>query len=471
MSTTNITSAELIIHSCLWDSCCEIFTSLPELTTHIATSHLITLPDNLTSFNCKWNSCRHYSFQSKYLLTQHIRNAHLLPIINNQMTYFPTQETFQGVSPYHGFEPTNNYPQRITQLYSNLIRQVNMQNMQNNLQSPHTYQIHKPPQLVQIPQTPSRSLAQTIDNDDLMRMNPGWISVNPAIQAQFGTSTEQFTPYRSQILPVQSLQPQFSQFSSNFPVQAQSLSSSSLGRIQNQMPQQFNAVVPSQIVNNYHSIQEKEDSPVQILSPNQNLQGQINNIDLKEEVEKLRKFIKDQTKELEDKSQALDKKNEEMKNMSCEIKEKSKEIIKLKSLVSLKDSEINIIKGDLELQTSISKLLQEQNKRSDDKLRRMWVEMLCRKADIEISNDRKNFEGNRQSRKRVKKNDDDKVEMELHPMEIPAPPHEKISIITNALMCDWEGCGKPFRTKLALRAHVVSSHMDEDIVKFKLINP
>lgn len=244
------------------------------------------------------------------------------------------------------------------------------------------------------------------------------------------------------------------------------------------MPQQFNVIAPSQIVKN-DSIQEKGGSPAHILPPQkastsstQNLQDQINNSDLRDEVETLRKLIKERTKELEDKSQALDKRNEDMKKMSDEIKEKSKEIIKLKSIVSLKDSEISIIKGDLELQTSISKLLKEQNRRSDDKLRRMWVEMLCRKADMGISNDRKNYEGNKQSRKRAKKNDgDDKVETEIHPMEIPAPPHDKISIITNALMCDWEDCGKPFRTKLALRAHVISSHMGEDIVKVKLIKP
>ncbi|CAG8498604.1 11159_t:CDS:2 [Funneliformis caledonium] len=484
MSTTNITPEELIIHSCLWDSCCEIFTSLPELTTHIASFHLMTLSDNLTSFNCKWNSCRHYSFQSKYSLTQHIRHAHLLPIINNQMDYLPTQETVQGVSPYHGFEQTNNYPQKFSQFYqsyNNLIRQVNMHNMQNHLQSPHTYQIHKPPQFVQniqIPQTPSRSPAQAIDYDGFMRMNPGWIPINNRISGivNSGISTEQLSPYQARIL----LQSQPSQFSQlfNSPVQAQSLSSSSIGRLQNQMPQQFNVIAPSQIVKN-DSIQEKGGSPAHILPPQkastsstQNLQDQINNSDLRDEVETLRKLIKERTKELEDKSQALDKRNEDMKKMSDEIKEKSKEIIKLKSIVSLKDSEISIIKGDLELQTSISKLLKEQNRRSDDKLRRMWVEMLCRKADMGISNDRKNYEGNKQSRKRAKKNDDDdKVETEIHPMEIPAPPHDKISIITNALMCDWEDCGKPFRTKLALRAHVISSHMGEDIVKVKLINP
>ncbi|CAG8754106.1 10655_t:CDS:1, partial [Gigaspora rosea] len=34
-----------------------------------------------------------------------------------------------------------------------------------------------------------------------------------------------------------------------------------------------------------------------------------------------------------------------------------------------------------------------------------------------------------------------------------------ISVITEAYVCQWNGCGKVFRTKLALKAHIPSEHI------------
>src|SRR5437764_14851678 len=97
--------------------------------------------------------------------------------------------------------------------------------------------------------------------------------------------------------------------------------------------------------------------------------------------------------------------------------------------------------------------------------------MLCRKDDLNEKRERVlnsyNNNGNNinddpltsssssSSKKRVRNDDDDS---DLHPMELPAPPHENISIITEAIMCNWEGCGKTYRTKLALKAHCIFAH-------------
>lgn len=202
-------------------------------------------------------------------------------------------------------------------------------------------------------------------------------------------------------------------------------------------------------------------------------QEQINTTDLKKELEELRELLKEQTQKLNDKTQEFDKNTEEMKKMADEINEKSREITKLKSTISLKDNEINIIKENLELQTSISKILQDQNRIADDKLRRMWVEMLCRKADLGegVLNERMNIndEPSFTSRKRLRR--DKNEDSDLHPMELPAPPHENISVITKGITCSWDGCEKTFRTRLALKAHIVSSHMNEEILKVPVINP
>src|SRR6266498_1503480 len=88
------------IHPCHWENCVEIFTSLPDLNTHINTSHLSKLSDVSSSFQCRWHSCFH-SFQSKILLIRHIRQVHLFPnsnYQNYQMNYLPSQEM---IYPYY----------------------------------------------------------------------------------------------------------------------------------------------------------------------------------------------------------------------------------------------------------------------------------------------------------------------------------------------------------------------------------
>ena len=100
--------------------------------------------------------------------------------------------------------------------------------------------------------------------------------------------------------------------------------------------------------------------------------------------------------------------------------------------------------------------------------------MLCRKASLSkegLLNGHNDELSSRSSKKRRRGDDSDDENSDLHPMEVPSPPHEKISIITEGLICNWEDCGKTFRTKLALKAHVVSTHMGEDILEVPVINP
>src|SRR5581483_8274467 len=74
------------------------------------------------------------------------------------------------------------------------------------------------------------------------------------------------------------------------------------------------------------------------------------------------------------------------------------------------------------------------------------------------------------SRKRKRYKDKEIENSDLHSMEITTSPHENISIITKAMICNWESCGKTFRTRLALKAHVISEHMNEEILKVSVIN-
>ncbi|RIA84586.1 hypothetical protein C1645_832043 [Glomus cerebriforme] len=457
MSTTNITSAELIIHSCLWDNCNEFFASLPDLAAHIATVHMIPL----STFNCKWRSCHNCTFQTKYLLIQHIYSYHLSVAPN----YVPSQGMVRA-NPYYPYYYYNQeFPSNIYQAYIP--------------RSPYTpYPYHNPTFVQNIQSRLSaRAVIFALENIELI-LNNNNNNNNKILITNSMISSEQ-----------NSLRQRF------YPIDSQSSSSSSSSSLvvrQYKIPQ-FNVVTPSQIVKIQENvvpsqickIHETDDSP-QCFSnskapstPSQKFQEQFNSSDLREEIEELRNLLKEQSKELNDKTQELDKNTKEMEKMSDDINEKSKEISKLKSIISLKDSEINIIKESLELQTNMSKILQEQNRRADDKLRRMWAEMLCRKADLiekgrlnGYKYDEMNINDRPSSRKRVRKDyDDDDENSDLHPMELPASPHENISIITKAMICNWEGCGKSFRTKLALKAHVVSSHMGEEISKVSVINP
>ncbi|POG66809.1 hypothetical protein GLOIN_2v1653790 [Rhizophagus irregularis DAOM 181602=DAOM 197198] len=372
-------------------------------------AHIATVHLNtLSSFNCKWRTCHNYNFQTKYSLVQHIY-SHLSSIPN----HLQTREMVR-ITPYY----------------------------------PHYY----------YNQVPSGIYPQTY------------------IQSPYRPYTYQYTPI------IQNFQSRSGQNS------LRSVDPQSVVLRQYKIPQQIDLVTPSQIV-----IQEKvvpsqiiniqDESPIQCFSHSNasststQKQEQINTTDLKKELEELRDLLKEQTQKLNDKTQELDKNTEEMKKMADEIDEKSREITKLKSTISLKDSEMSIIKENLELQTSISKILQEQNRIADDKLRRMWVEMLCRKADLgeSVSNRKMNINDEPSSftsRKRPRRDKDEETEnSDLHPMELPAPPHENISVITKGISCSWDGCEKTFRTRLALKAHIVSSHMNEEILKVPVINP
>ncbi|GBB95659.1 hypothetical protein RclHR1_02590004 [Rhizophagus clarus] len=432
MSTTNITPAEVIIQfPCLWENCHDFFSSLPELGAHIATVHLIAL----SSFNCKWRTCHNYNFQTKYSLVQHIY-SHLSSMPNHLQTREMVRITPYYSNYYYNQIPSGIYPQAYIQ----------------SPYRPYAYQYTPIVQNIQS-RSPAHATILSLGNDEIIsnnNINEISIMTNPLFSS--GQNS------------LQSVDPQ----------------PSSIVLRQYKIPQQINLVAPSQIT----KIQEKvvpsqviniqDDSPIQCFSHSNasststQRQGQMSISDLKKDIEELRDLLKEQTQKLNDKTQELDKNTREMKKMSDEINEKSREITKLQSIISLKDSEISIINNDLELQTNISKILQEQNRRADDKLRRMWAEMLCRKADL---GEKMNINGE-PSRKRLRRDKDEELEnSNLHPMEIPAPPHENISVITKALTCNWDGCEKTFRTKLALKAHIVSFHMNEEILKVPVINP
>ena len=94
MSATNITPAELTIHSCLWNNCSGIFVSLSELAAHIATVHI--MPLSSANSICKWSSCQ-CNFQSQFALIQHIYSQHLSTVYN-QANY---QEMVRSYYPYY----------------------------------------------------------------------------------------------------------------------------------------------------------------------------------------------------------------------------------------------------------------------------------------------------------------------------------------------------------------------------------
>ncbi|CAG8593230.1 4805_t:CDS:2 [Diversispora eburnea] len=148
----------------------------------------------------------------------------------------------------------------------------------------------------------------------------------------------------------------------------------------------------------------------------------------------------------------------------------AQEIKKLKIKNAIQEELIKKAESDLEFQTKITKLLQDQNRRSDDKLRSMWVEMLCKKLRIreEEHISSKSFKRQKLEDQANSKDSNGRKDMDIDPWEKPLSPNTNISIITQAYICEWEGCGKSFRTKLALKAHVPSEHLYGSILHIKV---
>ncbi|CAG8529228.1 3506_t:CDS:1, partial [Scutellospora calospora] len=62
----------------------------------------------------------------------------------------------------------------------------------------------------------------------------------------------------------------------------------------------------------------------------------------------------------------------------------------------------------------------------------------------------------------------EQVKSQVESPEKSEPKEYDISVITEAYVCQWNGCGKVFRTKLALKAHIPSEHISVDSLRVRV---
>ncbi|CAG8604290.1 9778_t:CDS:2 [Racocetra persica] len=189
------------------------------------------------------------------------------------------------------------------------------------------------------------------------------------------------------------------------------------------------------------------------------------------------------------------------------------ELRKLQTQLMLKESQLKMTEGELVYHKRVTNLITEQIRRSDTKMREYWVEMLREKGrtkhnsekmtvekaslkrtreenDMQDSitgavqkrskeNEESSEEGTSEKSKDTRGIDDDNTNqekmdaenMDVEPLEKPDSEEYDINIITEAYVCQWNGCKKVFRTKLALKAHIPSEHIAAECLRVHVDKP
>ncbi|CAG8616480.1 5183_t:CDS:2 [Cetraspora pellucida] len=184
------------------------------------------------------------------------------------------------------------------------------------------------------------------------------------------------------------------------------------------------------------------------------------------------------------------------------------ELRKLKTQLMLKESQLKMTEGELVYHRRVTNLITEQIRRSDSKMREIWVNMLLDKGrkkhnekmlieraslkrtreetDMQDSitgaiqkrskESEGNSEGASENSKDTKGIDEDNTNqdvenMDVEPIEKPDSAEYDINVITEAYVCQWDGCKKAFRTKLALKAHIPSEHIAAECLRVHVDRP
>ncbi|CAG8660771.1 6559_t:CDS:2 [Dentiscutata erythropus] len=184
------------------------------------------------------------------------------------------------------------------------------------------------------------------------------------------------------------------------------------------------------------------------------------------------------------------------------------ELQKMKTQLMLQDSQLKMTEEELVYHKRITSLITEQNRRADSKLRSIWVDLLCQKARAKLNNEkmmtersalkrtreendmqdsitgtipkrsRENEESSKdealeksKGTKGIDENNNNQEKMDIEPSERSDSTECDISVITEAYVCQWNGCGKVFRTKLALKAHIPSEHIGVGSLRVRVDKP
>ncbi|RHZ54191.1 hypothetical protein Glove_429g49 [Diversispora epigaea] len=466
-------------HMCYWVGCNMSFPNMMEIQTHLKNLHIELLDKNTNSFQCHWKDCNASGFESKHKLVQHIQEKHFnLSNISHRQdppNSFRNQDFNRPTRPPQRYELfTNNQVDSSGKLnlQANEVIVIDDDEPGNNANS--------------IQKEKNGHNVKTTDTEEQRSKNDSKMIMNTKARMPSSTSNNMGESNNRQENEItQETKMQISKLqSTNGMSPKQPTLSSNISR----QKQTFRAVYPNEMIQQQTSIETADQSQTTNtnLTNQQSLSNQpllmtksstsnpsiyntlTSNSSDDSRLEIIETILSGQSHSGNSfESLTIEQQNKKLLHI---VSVQAQEIKKLKIKNEIQEKLIKKTESDLEFQTKITKLLQDQNCRSDDKLRSMWVEMLCRKLRI-----REEEHIGAKSLKRQKledqtnaKDSNGRQDMDIDPWEKPLSPNTNISIITQAYICEWEGCGKSFRTKLALKAHVPSEHLYGSILHIKV---
>ncbi|CAG8681041.1 2290_t:CDS:2 [Racocetra fulgida] len=507
---------------CCWEGCDQRFNNAKDLIIHLKEIHIKILNIESPLFHCKWGDCKRVAVQNISESVQQQPDSQLELQLNQQNQRIEeSQRVVCAQTQRLQLPPDSSRQKEIVIIDDDETTVDKPIQVANSVISEYSTM----PVMREFDTRPSQ-MSQTLHYSHLPETQrhsaPSFNVSSNQVQRQFQVPS-QMGQVPSHTAHVPSQMTQVSSQTAQFPTNA----SSHNNNLRYHSAQQGNNIIPPSqqsyraaglpLVQTYQDgnviriIQENEI----MRQENENLKCELRNMmatALQEPQSKLKKENEQLIIELQNlkaKIAAL----EAQSRQSDREKFLMVELRKLQTQLMLKDSQLKMTEGELVYHKRVTSLITEQIRRSDSKMREYWVEMLrekgrtkhnkekmtVEKASLKRTreengmqdsitgavqkrskeNEESSEEGTSEKSKGTKEMDDDNTNQEkmdaenmnVEPLEKPDSEEYDINIITEAFVCQWNGCKKVFRTKLALKAHIPSEHIAAECLRVHVDKP
>ncbi|CAG8588435.1 2574_t:CDS:2, partial [Acaulospora colombiana] len=461
-----------------------------EIQTHLKDLHIKLLDKSIKTFHCHWGSCNESGFETKHKLVKHIQEKHFhlsnarQGASNSEVTYpngglsnSQSVQLHDILGCNSGSILRSNDPSKPAKEVI-VIEDDDQESISNSTQNEKVIQNknHADSPGVGESQDTEITNEQRFDENciaqETARLNKP--NSSPSSTAEIGGVNKKSLNASNQLIRISQEQSQLLPNSSADDMASQRLSSVNSSNTVSQLSalkQSFRAVYPSNSTSSHHVLL---DQSRQITPTDRSTQThlELQNPEIQNAQDNQESFAQTTEDSLSDQllldsafdSLPVDQQNEKLRHLASL---QAQEIKRLTLKNTLQEKRIEKIEEDLILQSRIAKLLQDQNQRADDKLRSMWADLLCKKVRMreEEQTITRSAKKQRQEQISTKENSDKQMEVDWWDRPLPS---STISILTQAFVCEWEGCGKVFRTKLALKAHIPSEHLSGTVLRVKV---
>ncbi|CAH1767993.1 12966_t:CDS:2, partial [Entrophospora sp. SA101] len=426
-----------------------------KLLNHCYTDHIISLNENLLEYQCHWNSCKGAGFENKVGLFYHLRDTHLsfrlLEQKSNSIQQTADQASKEGLIQQQTIysnslntskhtEPLTN-SEKIWHQNDDKIRMTNVlkrKYAEKNLTLSSKIALPKEDQII------------IIDDDEEEEINNKLVKSNNSLLTPF-ISTCSFSTAATIKNPV--INSNNLAYTATGSSSKQNNNAVNIDKSQTDTQQSHSKKLTSpQLPNNNQLVGNNNSS--------QNITISDNNIDKSiytNEYHKINKLTKPNVSSI-----APSLFSSSLQNSSIDSQSSQSIQFQTKNQLS-QNKQQSIPNINSSLQTIAEKNVQESfhsekstsslstNKRSDDKLRSAWADLLANKAKLRGEADAE--ETNNETyltRTRKKLNAKQKVNNNNL---------NEFNIITKGLVCEWESCNKVYRTRNHLKAHMIAMHL------------